>query len=212
MTCAGVARQPHCTVCCPRWRSGRTCRSCWPASRSASSRRFGEPKRLARQLFGVTEGFFGPLFFVWLGHHCRCVSCRPPGAHHQHRPGWCRRCALHRPAHRSAICVGGLAAAQLGVPVAAATLGTEENLLRPGEPPHIAPRPHRDHRPDVGGRHRGEAGAGQRSGACRGVGDVGGFASVRIRAHAVFALECATQCEGGAIADLAGDGRDGGPA
>jgi Kef-type K+ transport system membrane component KefB len=27
----------------------------------------GEPHRLARQLFGITEGFFGPLFFVWLG-------------------------------------------------------------------------------------------------------------------------------------------------
>ena len=27
----------------------------------------GEPRRLARQLFGMTEGFFGPLFFVWLG-------------------------------------------------------------------------------------------------------------------------------------------------
>lgn len=46
----------------------------------------GEPRRLARQLFGITEGFFGPLFFVWLG-----------------------------------------------VPVAAATLGTEQQLLAPGE-------------------------------------------------------------------------------
>lgn len=27
----------------------------------------GPPRRLARQLFGITEGFFGPLFFVWLG-------------------------------------------------------------------------------------------------------------------------------------------------
>ncbi|MFJ8158849.1 cation:proton antiporter [Streptomyces sp. NPDC094468] len=26
----------------------------------------GEPRRLARQLFAVTEGFFGPLFFLWL--------------------------------------------------------------------------------------------------------------------------------------------------
>ena len=25
----------------------------------------GEPRRLARQLFAVTEGFLGPLFFVW---------------------------------------------------------------------------------------------------------------------------------------------------
>jgi Kef-type K+ transport system membrane component KefB len=27
----------------------------------------GEPRRLAHQLFAVTEGFLGPLFFVWLG-------------------------------------------------------------------------------------------------------------------------------------------------
>jgi hypothetical protein len=33
--------------------------------------------------------------------------------------------------------VGALAAAQLGVPVAAATLGTELDLLRPGEAPAI---------------------------------------------------------------------------
>lgn len=27
----------------------------------------GEPRRLAKQLFGLTEGLFGPLFFIWLG-------------------------------------------------------------------------------------------------------------------------------------------------
>jgi hypothetical protein len=27
----------------------------------------GEPCRVAKQLFAVTEGFFGPVFFVWLG-------------------------------------------------------------------------------------------------------------------------------------------------
>jgi Kef-type K+ transport system membrane component KefB len=27
----------------------------------------GEPRRLARQLFALADGFFGPLFFVWLG-------------------------------------------------------------------------------------------------------------------------------------------------
>ena len=27
----------------------------------------GEPRRLAKQLFALTEGFLGPLFFVWLG-------------------------------------------------------------------------------------------------------------------------------------------------
>src|SRR5206468_2934329 len=27
----------------------------------------GEPRRLARQLFGIADGFLAPLFFVWLG-------------------------------------------------------------------------------------------------------------------------------------------------
>jgi len=27
----------------------------------------GPPRRLAHQLFAVTDGLFGPLFFVWLG-------------------------------------------------------------------------------------------------------------------------------------------------
>jgi Kef-type K+ transport system membrane component KefB len=26
-----------------------------------------QPRRLARQLLAVTDGFFAPLFFVWLG-------------------------------------------------------------------------------------------------------------------------------------------------
>ena len=38
----------------------------------------GEPRRLARQLFGITEGFFGPLFFVWLG---ASLQVRDLGAH-----------------------------------------------------------------------------------------------------------------------------------
>ncbi|MFP3686281.1 cation:proton antiporter, partial [Bacillus sp. SIMBA_026] len=27
----------------------------------------GEPRRLAHQLFAVSDGFLGPVFFVWLG-------------------------------------------------------------------------------------------------------------------------------------------------
>ena len=49
----------------------------------------GEPRRLARQLFGITEGFFGPLFFVWLG---ASLQVRDLGDHPQfiaarRRPG-----------------------------------------------------------------------------------------------------------------------------
>lgn len=97
----------------------------------------GEPRRLARQLFGITEGFFAPLFFVWLGAslQVRELGDHPAfiglgvalglGAIAAHLVG---RLFGQSPA----LCV--LAAAQLGVPVAAATLGTEERLLGPGEP------------------------------------------------------------------------------
>jgi Kef-type K+ transport system membrane component KefB len=97
----------------------------------------GEPRRLARQLFGITEGFFGPLFFVWLGAslQVRELADHPEfvalgiglgiGAVLAH----CAGRLLGQP-----LALGALAAAQLGVPVAAATLGIEQNLLAPGEP------------------------------------------------------------------------------
>ena len=96
----------------------------------------GEPRRLARQLFGITEGFFGPLFFVWLGAslHVRELGAHPKlillgaalglGAVLAH----CVGRLLGQP-----ITLAVLSAAQLGVPVAAATIGNEENLLAPGE-------------------------------------------------------------------------------
>ncbi|MCV7413057.1 sodium:proton antiporter [Mycobacterium florentinum] len=96
----------------------------------------GEPRRLARQLFGITEGFFGPLFFIWLGAslHVRELGAHPKlillgvalglGAVLAH----CVGRLLGQP-----ITLAVLSAAQLGVPVAAATIGNEENLLAPGE-------------------------------------------------------------------------------
>jgi len=97
----------------------------------------GEPRRLARQLFGITEGFFGPLFFVWLG---ASLQVRELGEH-----PWLILLGVGLGVGAIlAHCVGRLfdqpvtlavlAAAQLGVPVAAATLGTEQHLLAPGEP------------------------------------------------------------------------------
>jgi Kef-type K+ transport system membrane component KefB len=96
----------------------------------------GEPRRLARQLFGITEGFFGPLFFVWLGASLRV---RELGAH----PKLILLGAGLGLGAVLAHCVGRLlgqpltlavlSAAQLGVPVAAATIGTEEHLLAAGE-------------------------------------------------------------------------------
>jgi Kef-type K+ transport system membrane component KefB len=96
----------------------------------------GPPRRLARQLFGITEGFFAPLFFVWLGAslQVRELNERPAlillgvglgvGALLAH----CATRALGLP-----LTLAVLSGAQLGVPVAAATLGTEEHLLVPGE-------------------------------------------------------------------------------
>ena len=97
----------------------------------------GEPRRLARQLFGITEGLFAPLFFVWLG---ASLQVRELGDH----PGYLllgvglgvgavlAHCAGRLTGQPLAL--AALASAQLGVPVAAATLGTQTNLLSPGEP------------------------------------------------------------------------------
>jgi Kef-type K+ transport system membrane component KefB len=97
----------------------------------------GEPRRLARQLFAVTEGFFGPLFFVWLG---ASLDLRDLGRHPSYILLGCLL-GLGAPAVHAAMRLTGqplrlgvLAAAQLGVPVAAATLGTETHELKPGEP------------------------------------------------------------------------------
>jgi len=97
----------------------------------------GEPRRLARQLFGITEGFFAPLFFVWLGAslQVRELADDPKfiglgvalgaGAVLAHATGR----VMGQP-----MTMAVLASAQLGVPVAAAALGTEQKLLLPGEP------------------------------------------------------------------------------
>ena len=96
----------------------------------------GEPRRLAKQLFALTEGFFGPLFFVWLGatldlralgEHPRLIVlgvCLGVGACLTHLMGR----LLGQP-----IPLALLASAQLGVPVAAATVGTGLGVLIPGE-------------------------------------------------------------------------------
>jgi Kef-type K+ transport system membrane component KefB len=96
----------------------------------------GEPRRLARQLFALTEGFLGPLFFVWLGasldvrefgHHTSFIALGVVlgvGA------------VLVHAAMRltgQPLTMSGLAAAQLGVPVAAATVGSQLHVLAPGE-------------------------------------------------------------------------------
>jgi Kef-type K+ transport system membrane component KefB len=100
----------------------------------------GEPRRLARQLFALTEGFLGPLFFVWLGAslNVRELAAQPSlvllglllglGALFAH--------AAMRVTGQP-LAIGSLACAQLGVPVAAATLATQLHLLGPGEAPAL---------------------------------------------------------------------------
>lgn len=100
----------------------------------------GQPRRLAKQLFALTEGFLGPLFFVWLG---ASLDIRGLG---QHPSVILLGLALGVGAmltHVSMrftgqpISIGALACAQIGVPVAAVTLGTQLNLLEPGEAPAL---------------------------------------------------------------------------
>ena len=96
----------------------------------------GEPRRLARQLFGITEGFFGPLFFVWLG---ASLQVRELGSHPKFillgvglgLGGALAHCAgrlLGQP-----LTFAVMSCTQLGVSVAAATIGTQRHLLAAGE-------------------------------------------------------------------------------
>jgi Kef-type K+ transport system membrane component KefB len=100
----------------------------------------GEPRRLARQLFALTDGFFAPLFFVWLG---ATLDLRALGNHPSYIALGVALGAGAVLAHAVTVATGQpfavsvLTAAQLGVPVAAATLGGRLGVLRPGEGPAI---------------------------------------------------------------------------
>jgi Kef-type K+ transport system membrane component KefB len=96
----------------------------------------GTPRRLASQLFAVTEGFLGPIFFIWLGasidlraltHHPRLVVLAIGLA--------AGTTVIHALARflGQPLPLATLAAAQLGVPVAAVALGAGNQLLAPGE-------------------------------------------------------------------------------
>jgi Kef-type K+ transport system membrane component KefB len=96
----------------------------------------GEPRRLARQLFALTEGFLGPVFFVWLG---ATLDMRELGADPKLIGLGLGLGVGAVLAHTVARALGQplpltlLASAQLGVPVAAATVGTQLGVLVPGE-------------------------------------------------------------------------------
>lgn len=96
----------------------------------------GEPHRLARQLFGLSEGLFSPVFFVWLG---ASLNLRDLWVH----PTMIVLGVVLALAALAAHAVAGLvalplpaallAAAQIGVPVAAVTMGEQMGVLVPGE-------------------------------------------------------------------------------
>lgn len=100
----------------------------------------GEPRRLARQLFALSDGFLGPLFFIWLG---ASLDLRDLGRHSSFIVLGVLLGAAAVAAHGlmrltgQPIRIGALAAAQLGVPVAAATVGSQLGLLEPGEAPAL---------------------------------------------------------------------------
>lgn len=97
----------------------------------------GEPRRLAKQVFALSEGFFSPLFYVWLGASLSIVDLwRHPetallgvvlgaGGILAHLAGR----LVGQP-----VSLAALGGAMLGVPVAAATIGTQTGALADGEP------------------------------------------------------------------------------
>ncbi|WP_433563820.1 cation:proton antiporter [Nocardia sp. CA-151230] len=97
----------------------------------------GEPRRVAKQLFAISDGFLAPLFFVWLGAR---LNLREFGDHpHLILLGLVLGAAAVL-AHTlmrflgQPLPLGAIASAQIGVPVAAVTVGTQLHVLKPGEP------------------------------------------------------------------------------
>ena len=96
----------------------------------------GVPHRLARQLFAVSDGFFAPLYFVWLGasinirntFHSRdallLALLLVIAAVLSHVSGLFFKQSL-----KNVI----LASGQVGIPAAAVTLGTANGILNPAE-------------------------------------------------------------------------------
>ena len=97
----------------------------------------GEPRRLAKQLFAVSDGFLAPVFFVRLG---ATLDLRTLGSHAALLGlglglglGAILVHVLAGRVTRQPLSHGVLAAAQLGVPVAAVTIGQQSHALQAGE-------------------------------------------------------------------------------
>ncbi|MEV6770770.1 cation:proton antiporter [Nocardia sp. NPDC051030] len=97
----------------------------------------GEPRRVAKQLFAISDGFLAPLFFVWLGAR---LNLREFGEHPYLIALGLVLGVVAVLAHAAMrvlgqpITFGVMASAQIGVPVAAVTIGTQLHVLKPGEP------------------------------------------------------------------------------
>lgn len=100
----------------------------------------GQPKRLKRQMFALSEGFFGPLFFIWLG---SSIDLRQLGAHPEAIGAGLAIGLVGMLIHAVpvvtkqplplAVATGG----QLGVPIGAVTLGQTQGMLNEWEPAAI---------------------------------------------------------------------------
>ena len=97
----------------------------------------GQPRRLAKQLFAISDGFLSPLFFVWLG---ASLSLRTLWSHPKliglgFALGF-GAVAVHlvTRAMGQPLSLATMSAAQLGVPVAAATIGQTNGILASGIP------------------------------------------------------------------------------
>jgi Kef-type K+ transport system membrane component KefB len=96
----------------------------------------GEPRRVANQTFALTEGFFAPIFFVWLG---SSLDLRALVAYPQAIALGVALGVAPLLAHgllaltRQPLPIAVSTAAQLGVPVGAAALGKTMGVLVDGE-------------------------------------------------------------------------------
>ena len=96
----------------------------------------GEPRRVAHQLFALSEGFFAPLFFVWLGVSLdlRQLATNPQSLLLGLALG-VGAVAVHAAPilTRQPWPIALVTAAQLGVPIGAVTLGKALDVFQPGE-------------------------------------------------------------------------------
>ncbi|MDO5681221.1 MAG: cation:proton antiporter [Propionibacteriaceae bacterium] len=97
---------------------------------------WGEPKRVTKQIFALTEGLFGPIFFIWLGASLDLRELvEHPAAIGLGFVLGVAAVLVHSVmvVTRQPFPVAAATASQLGVPVAAAALGGQLGVLQPGE-------------------------------------------------------------------------------